>query len=194
MLRNKILLGALIGFLSDAVKLTFNYMSFKLGFTNVVYWQLIAALLIKKEDIQKPVALLIGGVADVTVTMFLGVIFIYTIYFIGKEYLWIKGIGFGMIVWVSAFGVLLVQLIGDKIPQNPSGVLVTIVAHFIFGLSIAFFTWLLARDMTFFEDDLKKIITEKKVFRLLKPNSLKKRLDKKKLDSESKEFIKPKKL
>lgn len=189
MFRDKILLGILIGFLSDAVKLTFNYTAFKLGFTQVVFWQLIAGLLLEKGDIQKPVALVIGGIADITVTMFLGVIFIYIIYFVGKDYLLIKGIGFGMIFWVSGFGILLVQLIGGKIPQDPSGVLVTIVAHFLFGVSLAFFTWLFARDMTFFRDDFKEIINYKKSFKLLKPHSLKRVSY-----NDNKGFKKPKKI
>ncbi|KUO51477.1 MAG: hypothetical protein APF76_14025 [Desulfitibacter sp. BRH_c19] len=190
MIRDKILLGIFIGFLADASKLIFNYIAFKLTFTNLVFWQLIAALLLEKDDIHKPSALLIGSIADITVSILLGVIFIYVIYFIGKEYLWIKGIGFGMLVWVSLFGVLLAQLIQGKISQDPSGILVTIVAHFIFGLSLAFFTWLLARNMTLFHEELKKLIgDDRKAFKLLKPHSLKKLLD-----GERRGFKKPKKI
>lgn len=105
LIRDKPILGITVGLLADALKLSFNYLTFKLGFTQVVFWQLISALLLEKEDIHKPIALVIGGITDIIVTVFLGVIFIYFIYFTGKAHLWIKGIGFGMIVWVSIFGV-----------------------------------------------------------------------------------------
>lgn len=149
MIRDKLILGIIVGLLADAVKLTFNYLAFKLGFTKVVFWQLVAALLLEKEYIHKPIALLVGGITDLIVASFYGVVFIYFIYLSGKVHLWIKGIGFGMIVWVSILGFILMQLIGDKLPQDPQGVLVTTAAHFFFGVSLAAFTRLLGKDSHF---------------------------------------------
>jgi Na+/proline symporter len=94
--------------------------------------------------------------------MFFGVLFIYVIYFTGKENLWIKGIGFGMLVWVSIFGVLLQQLIQGKIPPEPSGILVTVVAHFIFGLSLGIFTKLLAGNLATYEEEANQPAESKK--------------------------------
>lgn len=140
MLRDRVIIGSLIGILADIVKLTFNYLAFLLNYTNVVFWQLTATRFLENGDLFSPIALLIGGVADLTITAILGVIFLFFIDYTGADYLWIKGIGFGMAVWVGLFGTLLGQSVQGKINQEPSSILVTMVAHFIFGLSLAFFT------------------------------------------------------
>ncbi len=176
MLKDKIIIGIIIGLLSNTVKLTFNYLSFRLNFTTVVFWQLVSATVLEREDVFTPVGILIGAVTDIIVTVFLGVLFIYIIYFTGKENLWIKGVGFGMLVWVNFFVIVRGQFIQGKIPPEPSGILVTIVAHFLFGLSLAAFTKLLARSMTTFSDDGKKIQPVKSL-KLLTPIPMKK-LDK----------------
>ncbi len=51
MLKDKIVIGITIGLLADAVKLTFNYLSFRLNFTPVVFWQIVAATGLAKEDV-----------------------------------------------------------------------------------------------------------------------------------------------
>ena len=184
MLKDKIVIGILVGLLADAVKLSFNYISFTLNFTEVVFWQLVSATVLAKEDVFTPVGILIGAVADIIVTMLIGVVFIYIIYFTGKENLWIKGIGVGMLVWVNFFVIVQGQLIQDKIPPVPSGLLVTIMAHFLFGLSLAAFTKFLTKDITFFTDDVKNI-QQVISYKLLTSLPVKKK---------SKGFIKPKKI
>lgn len=174
MFKDKIVAGATIGLLADVVKLTVNYLSFKLDYTTVVFWQIIAALFLTRDDLNSPVALLIGGVADLVMTMFLGIIFMYLIYFTGKDTLWIKGIGFAMLVWVILFGVVLEQLITDKIPPEPLGIITTIVAHFFFGLSLAIFTKLLVGKIPLFAQDLKELIQQPQSIKLLSPKPIRK--------------------
>ncbi len=140
MFKDKIIIGAIIGLLADAVKIITNYIFFTFGFTKVVFWQIVATRFLEKEYLQHKSAYLIGAVADMTVTSLLGVLFVYVIYFFGSKNLWIKGVGFGLVVWVSLFGILLGQTVETKLPQDPTGVLVTIVAHTVFGLALAFFT------------------------------------------------------
>jgi len=48
-----------------------------------------------------------------------------------------------MFVWVALFSTLLGQSVQAKLPQSASGILVTLSAHFVFGLGLAFFTSLL---------------------------------------------------
>ncbi|KJS23564.1 MAG: hypothetical protein VR72_00130 [Clostridiaceae bacterium BRH_c20a] len=148
MLKDKLMLGAIIGLLSDAVKLTSNYAMYKLGWTNVVFWQIVASRFLEKNDLNKPAALLVGAVADLTVSAVLGVIFVLFISLFGGKYLFFKGIGYGMFIWVGILGTLLDQSVQGKLPQTLSGIIVTMIAHFIFGLSIAVFTKLLAKDLT----------------------------------------------
>ncbi|NLO88737.1 MAG: hypothetical protein GX088_00135 [Clostridia bacterium] len=141
MIRDKILVGAAIGLLSDALKLIVNYISYLLGFTNVVFWQIVATRFLTIGDLFTPLAYIVGAVADIVVASTLGVIFFLLVERYGsRKYLWLKGIGFSMLVWVGLFGTLLGQSVQRKLPQNASGIMVTIVAHFVFGLGLAFFT------------------------------------------------------
>lgn len=146
MIKDKMLIGALIGILADAVKLIANYILFSLGYTKVVFWQIVASIFLRKEHLYDKLAYLIGAVADATFTSLLGVIFVYIIYLFGAKNLWLKGMGFGLVVWVSVFGILVSRIAGEKLPQDPTGVVVTIIAHVVFGLALAFFTKLFKQD------------------------------------------------
>ena len=144
-IKDRIVAGALIGILADVIKLLVNYLAYLLGYTNVVFWQIVAAHFLQKGELSKPIALLIGGAADLTITATLGIIFLYVVEYAGKSYLWIKGLGFGLIVWVGLLGTHLGQSVQGRITQDGIAILVTLVAHIIFGLSLAFFTWLYYR-------------------------------------------------
>ena len=140
-----ILTGVLIGILGDAIKLGTNYLAFVLGFTDVVFWQIVATYVLPQEYLFSTSAIIIGAVVDLTVTGLLGILFLYFIKYTGFDFLFLKGIGFAMIVWVGLFGTILGATIEDKLPQNPSGIFVTIVAHFTFGVALAVFTSFLYR-------------------------------------------------
>lgn len=140
MIKDFVTQGALVGIAADIIKLTFNYIAHLLNFTPVVFWQLTATRFLDKKDLYKPMAYIIGGVADVTFSAILGVMFVYFIYYLGVRHVLIKGIGFGLGVWVIVFGTLLSQSIQAKLPQNPVGIIVTILAHVFFGLTLALVT------------------------------------------------------
>jgi len=143
MLKDRLMTGAIIGILANFVKLISNYIMYLLGMTDVVFWQIAASRFLVKEDLQRPVAYFIGAIADLTVTSVLGVVFVIILYFSGKDYIWLKGIGFTLTVWVGLFGTLLAQEVQTKIPQELLGIVVTIIAHLVYGLGFALFaSWL----------------------------------------------------
>ena len=146
MFKDKIIIGAVIGLLADALKLITNYIFFVLGFSKVVFWQVVATRFIQKEYLYHKLAYLIGAIADITVTALLGIVFVYVIYLFGSKNLWTKGVGFGLVVWVSLFGTLLGQTVEDKLPQDPTSVVVTLISHIVFGLALAIFTKVLGQD------------------------------------------------
>ena len=146
MFKDKILIGAIVGILADAIKLIANYTMYSFGLTKVVFWQIVATRFIGKEYLNHKLAYLIGAAADITVTSLLGIVFVYFVYLFGSKNLWIKGVGFGLVVWVSIFGIVMGQTLEDKLPQNPTSVVVTLIAHIIFGLGLAFFTKVLDQD------------------------------------------------
>jgi len=139
MIRDRLLPGVIVGLLADAVKLMVNYLAYLLNLTPVVFWQLIATRFLQKQDLFKPVTYLIGGIADITITIILGVLFFYFIKVFGSRYLYIKGIGFALAIWVGLFGTLLSQSVQAKLPQTAMGIMVTIASHAVFGLSLAYF-------------------------------------------------------
>lgn len=143
MIRDRIMAGVAVGLLADIIKLGLNFTGYLLNFTPVVFWQIAATRFLEKDQLGQPLAYLIGGVADATVSSLLGVAFLYFITYYGGKYLWIKGIGFGLVTWVGLFGTLLSQSVQTKLPQSGLGILVTLLAHLFFGLSLAFFTRLL---------------------------------------------------
>lgn len=143
MVKDKIITGVIIGILADAIKLTVNYIGYLFNFTPVIFWQITASKFLGKKDLFKPLAYLIGAAADITVTALLGIVFVYFVYYLGSRHLWIKGIGFGLAVWVVLLGTLLGQAAQKNFALDPPAVMITLVAHSVFGLALAFFTWLL---------------------------------------------------
>lgn len=146
MFKDRIVIGAIIGILADSIKLITNYILWWFGYTKVVFWQIVATRFIQKEYLYHKLAYIVGAIADITFTSLLGVVFVYVIYLFGPKNLWTKGMGFGLVVWVIIFGTLLGQTVEDKLPQEPAGVVVTLIAHIAFGLALAFFTKVLDQD------------------------------------------------
>ena len=138
-MKDKVVLGLTIGLFADLVKLMTNYIGHLLKFTDVLFWQIAATRFLEKSDLNKPVAYLVGGFADLAVAALMGVIFIYLLYFTGRDYAYIKGVGFGIIVWVALFGTVLGQSVQNKLTLNSTAILVTAIAHLSFGAALAFF-------------------------------------------------------
>jgi hypothetical protein len=139
-MQDYIILGALVGIGADIIKLSVNLIGKLLNFTPVVFWQLVSTRFLDKKDLFNPLAYLIGGIADITVSALLGIVFVYFIYYLGSKHLWLKGIGFGLSVWVVVFGMLLGPSVQTNLPQQPLGIVVTIAAHLSFGLALALLT------------------------------------------------------
>ncbi|MGI6148480.1 MAG: hypothetical protein GX195_06480 [Firmicutes bacterium] len=132
--------GVVVGLLADAVKLTANYLAFRAGLTQVIFWQLTSTYILPAEEIVQPLGILVGALVDITVSASLGVLFLYVLKYTGSEYLWLKGLGYGMLTWAGLFATLLGPHIEKKVPQDAAGILVTIVAHACFGLALAWFS------------------------------------------------------
>ncbi|TCL70094.1 hypothetical protein EDC14_101083 [Hydrogenispora ethanolica] len=133
------MLGMTVGLAADGVKLLFNYLAFQLGFTKVLFWQIVAARFLDPEELFQPLAYLVGGVADLTIAALLGTVFVYLLDGIRREYRWVKGAGFGLVVWVILLGTLLNQTAPKGLPISGATMVVTFLAHLLFGLALAGF-------------------------------------------------------
>ena len=135
-MKDKVILGVITGLLANIVKLSFNYLAFRLDFASLTFWQIAASWNLGKEELVKPTALLVGAIIDLTVASIIGVVFIYFLYFVGRDYILGKGIVYGLTIWVFLFGTLQ-YLNQTKLPLNISDIIVTAIAHSIYGLVLA---------------------------------------------------------
>lgn len=143
-MRDNIAIGASAGLLADGIKLGLNYLLFRLGMTKVVFWQIVATRFLSRQELFKPAAYLIGAAADLSAAAFLGVAFVYILRYTGRDFLWLKGAGFGLLIWAGLLGMIL-ETARRLLPINVSGILVTLLAHLAFGLALAFFAERLGR-------------------------------------------------
>lgn len=142
-MRDRLLAGALAGLLADAIKLGFNYLAYRLHFAGVVFWQIVATHFVGKDDLHHPLAYAIGAIADLTATALTGIAFLHLLQRIGWDHLWLKGVGFGLTVWVIFFGLLTSQAAMKSLPLTATNVMVTPIAHMLYGLALAFFARIL---------------------------------------------------
>lgn len=138
-MQDKVIYGSIVGLLANVVKLLSNYLGYLLNLTDVVFWQIAAARFLEKSDLHRPVAYLIGGLADLAVAASLGVAFIYLLSLTGWRFIYIKGSGFSILTWVILFGTLLSHTAQNTITLTATGIVVTAVAHLLFGNALAFF-------------------------------------------------------
>lgn len=143
LVHDKMIRGVLIGICADIVKLIFNYFCYLMGWTPVVFWQIVATRFLDPAELFQPAAFLIGGAADLTVSVVLGIVFLYLLEYTNRRFGWIKGAGFGLLVWVGLFGTILGQSAQNKLPITSTTVVVTLFAHLAFGLSLALFDLLI---------------------------------------------------
>lgn len=136
-MKDKVTIGVITGLLADIAKLIFNYLAFRLHFTSMVFWQIAAVRFLGKQELFKPISYFIGAVTDLTVAAIIGVVFIYFLHFTGRDSIWLKGTGFALVVWVIVLGTLLTQS-QAKLALNSSDIIVTFVAHVIYGISLSF--------------------------------------------------------
>lgn len=141
-MQDRVLFGSMIGLLADGVKLALNYLAYRLGFASSVFWKIAASRFLTRGNLDTPLAYLIGAVADLTTAALLGVVFVYILHFTTERYPLLKGAGLGLLTWVALFGTVLGQA-RSSLNVSPSTIMVAIVAHLVFGISLALFRhWL----------------------------------------------------
>ncbi|MDW7651170.1 MAG: hypothetical protein SCK29_04895 [Bacillota bacterium] len=78
-----------------------------------------------------------GWAAHLTLGMILGILFIYILYFTGRDFALLKGALFGTAVWYVAIG--LVLPVSGMIPgnANTADIMILLAYHLLFGLLTA---------------------------------------------------------
>lgn len=78
--------------------------------------------------------------ADYIYSAFLGILFVYFIYLTGKNFIVIKGIIFGALIWLFSFGGLRSLSMVKLQEVMPADVLYYLLLHLLFGIALGIIT------------------------------------------------------
>jgi hypothetical protein len=106
-IKDKIILGAISGALPTIILNVVDYLSLRLNLNKWHIWQIAGSLFFKKEDLTTIPALLLGGLTHTTLTSLGGIFIFYTLYYTGRSFYIIKGIGIFLLFWIALFGGIL---------------------------------------------------------------------------------------
>ena len=103
LLNDKIMAGVILGIISNIPKQIIDFILYKLNFSDFFCWHTTAGVLISKEWIYNTHhGLIIGFFMDFFFAGVIGVSLIYFLRYLGEgEYLFSKGVGFSIIIWVT---------------------------------------------------------------------------------------------
>lgn len=141
MLRDRVILGGFIGVLG---KIAMDIVQIPLWLMKVVEHPLAhyAGSLFLDLDATHHSAIVdvVSFLADYVYGIFLGIVFVYYIYLMGKRHLILKGLLFGAFVWLFSFGGLRSLSIVRLRQVLPANVPYYFFIHMVFGLALGFFT------------------------------------------------------
>jgi hypothetical protein len=106
-IKDKLILGNISGIFSFSMVNVIDYISIRLHLNQWHIWQLSASLFFPKKELTSIPAITIGGVTHLTLACMIGVIIFFTLYYTGRTFYIIKGIGVTLLAWVMIYGGLL---------------------------------------------------------------------------------------
>ncbi len=134
-----VICGALAGIIGTLAKEIVDFLSVTIGWSKYLYWNLAASVFVLPKDVHQPGALIIGGLADIIVGSFWGIVLFYIIKFSGRSYSYIKGLGIGWLIWLSLFGAVVNLHVVRITPTDIGTTLSAFVEHSAFGLTATWF-------------------------------------------------------
>ena len=139
-LHDKVLVGAMAGVLAAAVRELTELGFYVLGILGRRCTQLAASMFVTPATAESGgLALVIGFLADATISGTAGVLFVYFICLTGRRLTVLKGLLLGPFYWVSVFGALKSWHLCKLSVDQPLQVLLFFLTHLIWGLTIGWF-------------------------------------------------------
>ncbi|NLX90178.1 MAG: hypothetical protein GXZ07_01055 [Firmicutes bacterium] len=158
-IKDPLVLGAIAGAIANLAKLLGNEFGMKtLKISQASYPEMAAGLFMTKKERRKPVALVVGTLADLTIGGIMGVPLVYILRYTGRDFAPIKGIGYGLFAWVLLYGAL-GRFLGTKssiFPLSSTTSLSAYINHSIYGAIAAVLTAKLGDPSLFPEPGGKK--------------------------------------
>lgn len=138
MLKDRILAGTMAGMIAAIIKSVPNIILWKLGIVKHLYFHLASSALVRPEDVDTVLGLILGVVVDVITGGTLGVLIIFLFKATGRDYWWYKGLVMGNAIWLWGLGIGINQGFARIVPFDAVFRLTSLVEHQIFGLIAAY--------------------------------------------------------
>jgi|GEM_PF-4971928 len=140
-----LLFGGLAGIVGNLTKEIIIWGLYGLGFMKLTFVHYCAGTVLPHTTIKEPLAILIGMLIDHTLAFCFGAVFYYIYLRFGSAYFTVKGLGFGMIIFLFCYGILR-PLFSINLPQPPYAVFFYMVANLFYGLTMSIFAKKYAPD------------------------------------------------
>ena len=150
-IKDRITLGAISGLLSGTPDTVINALEYRAGITDLTYGQMGANLFLTENKINTRVAQAAGYLANFSAVGAGGVIFAYLLSLTGRDHAVVKGVGLGLVSWLTVYG------LGSKIglsvkTKKPLAPVLSFFDHVLYGSLLGLITPKLG-DETLFSDD-----------------------------------------
>lgn len=106
-MRDTVVIGTVSGLIGGAVMLAINLMLFMTGSAALTQLhQGARAVLPPGSPLGTAPALALGAVVTLMLAVLLGILAVYILQATGRDYTWLKGLLYGLTVWVAGYGLL----------------------------------------------------------------------------------------
>ena len=145
-IKDKIILGAFSAVVTMLILNIVDWASVFLKANKWHIWQIAASLYFGAKDLNTAPALFIGAMAHTVILSFSGVIICYVLYYTGRDFYLLKGLGINLMFWIFLFGVILKINIARINPTDAGTNMSHFVGHVLAGLLMSYFIVKFADD------------------------------------------------
>jgi len=132
--KDKVALGTIAGILSNVIVTIIDIVFYKLDVIKFLHFHIAASVYFPISEVHTLPALIVGAIADFTLAAYLGVIIVYTLFYTGTDYSYVKGLGIVFAFWLFIYGIIERLNIARIDPTDPGTNLVHLAIHIILGL------------------------------------------------------------
>ncbi|MEW6173449.1 MAG: hypothetical protein AB1510_10350 [Bacillota bacterium] len=132
--------GTIAGTIGGLVKLAINLVLYVLGVAKTTSLHMAAAALLPRGvALNLPSSLMVGLAVDWLVAVALGIIGVYIVRLTGRDFLWLKGVVYGGLIWVVGCGYLATAVVPAWLLRpDPATSVSVLAAHLAYGLTALF--------------------------------------------------------